>query len=86
MNTAFSRDQATRIYVQHRLKEEGKTLFEWLQRGAFIYVCGDASRMAKDVHQALIDVIAEHGNRSSEQAEAYLDQLKQEKRYQKDVY
>ncbi|BBN59218.1 assimilatory sulfite reductase (NADPH) flavoprotein subunit [Hydrogenovibrio marinus] len=86
MNTAFSRDQAARIYVQHRLKEEGKTFFEWLQRGAFVYVCGDASRMAKDVHQALIDVIAEHGNRSQEEAEAYLDQLKQEKRYQKDVY
>lgn len=86
MDVAFSRDTDQKVYVQHRMKEKGKDLYAWLEEGAHFYVCGDASRMAKDVHQTLIDVVAEHGGRSAEEAEAYVDQLKKDKRYQRDVY
>jgi sulfite reductase (NADPH) flavoprotein alpha-component len=86
MDVAFSRDTDQKVYVQHRMKEKGKDLYAWLEEGAHFYVCGDASRMAKDVHQTLIDVVAEHGGKSVEDAEAYVDKLKKDKRYQRDVY
>lgn len=86
MDVAFSRDQAEKIYVQDRLKEQASEVFAWLERGAHLYICGDANRMAKDVHQTLLDIIAEHGNLSGEQAEQYLKDLRSNKRYQKDVY
>ncbi|WP_409438927.1 assimilatory sulfite reductase (NADPH) flavoprotein subunit [Psychromonas sp. GE-S-Ul-11] len=86
MDVAFSRDQAEKIYVQDRLKENASEVFAWLERGAHLYICGDANRMAKDVHQTLLDIIAEHGQLSIEQAEDYLKSLRSNKRYQKDVY
>ncbi|WP_159821448.1 assimilatory sulfite reductase (NADPH) flavoprotein subunit [Colwellia sp. 20A7] len=86
MDVAFSRDQAEKIYVQDRLKEQASDVFAWLERGAHLYICGDANRMAKDVHQILIEIIAEHGKLSTEQAEDYLKSLRSNKRYQKDVY
>ena len=86
MDVAFSRDQAEKIYVQDRLKEQAAEVFSWLERGAHLYICGDANRMAKDVHQALIEIIAEQGKLSTEQAEQYLKELRSNKRYQKDVY
>jgi|TARA_B110000037_G_scaffold212998_2_gene266597 sulfite reductase (NADPH) flavoprotein alpha-component len=86
LDVAFSRDRAEKVYVQHRMAEHGKELYDWLEQGAYFYVCGDASRMAKDVHQTLIDVVAEHGGKSVEEAEAYVKALKKDKRYQRDVY
>nr|WP_236701276.1 assimilatory sulfite reductase (NADPH) flavoprotein subunit [Thalassomonas viridans] len=86
MNVAFSRDQAEKIYVQDRLKEQAKEVFAWLERGAHLYVCGDANRMAKDVHNTLLEIIAQQGGLSAEQAEDYLKTLRVSKRYQKDVY
>jgi sulfite reductase (NADPH) flavoprotein alpha-component len=86
MDVAFSRDQAEKIYVQQRLRENAAEVFEWLQQGAHIYICGDANRMAKDVHQALVDIVAEQGDLTPEQAESYLKSLRTSKRYQKDVY
>ncbi len=86
MDVAFSRDQPEKIYVQDRIKENAKEVFEWLERGAHLYICGDANRMAKDVHQTLVEIIAEHGQLSIEQAEDYLKSLRSHKRYQKDVY
>ncbi len=83
---AFSRDQEHKIYVQDRIRENGKTFCEWLERGAHVYVCGDAERMAKDVHAAMKDAISEHLNKSQEEAETYLTDLRKAKRYQKDVY
>ncbi|MDP9291269.1 MAG: sulfite reductase subunit alpha [Verrucomicrobiota bacterium] len=85
-NTAFSRDQAEKIYVQHRMLENGTELWSWLQEGAHFYVCGDASRMAKDVDAALHRVVETHGSLSAEAAAAYVQKLKTEKRYQRDVY
>ncbi|MCG9754800.1 assimilatory sulfite reductase (NADPH) flavoprotein subunit [Shewanella insulae] len=86
LDSAFSRDQAHKIYVQHRILERGETLWQWIERGAHLYICGDAERMAKDVHQALVTVIKQHGGKSEEQAEALLESLRSDKRYQKDVY
>ena len=86
MDVAFSRDQAEKIYVQDRIKENAKEVFEWLERGAHLYICGDANRMAKDVHNTLVDVIASEGGLTPEQAEDYLKSLRSNKRYQKDVY
>jgi sulfite reductase (NADPH) flavoprotein alpha-component len=86
MDVAFSRDQAEKIYVQDRLKEQANEVFSWLERGAHLYICGDANRMAKDVHQTLVEIIQEHGKLSAEQAEDYLKSLRSNKRYQKDVY
>lgn len=83
---AWSRDQEEKIYVQHKIREEAAELWQWLQQGAHIYVCGDASRMAKDVEQALLDTIAEQGGLSPDDADEYLDNLRQEGRYQRDVY
>lgn len=86
MSVAFSRDQAEKIYVQHRLLENGAELWQWLQEGAHVYVCGDMHKMAKDVHAALLQIAIEHGDHTPEQAEAWLDSLMQAKRYQRDVY
>lgn len=86
LTTAFSRDQKEKIYVQHRLLEQGEEIWKWLEDGAHFYVCGDASKMAKDVHQALMDIAVEHGGKTPEDAKAYVAALKKEKRYQRDVY
>ncbi|MCF7717363.1 assimilatory sulfite reductase (NADPH) flavoprotein subunit [Aeromonas jandaei] len=86
ISLAFSRDQTHKIYVQDRLREAGLELYQWLEAGAHFYVCGDANRMAKDVQEALLDVIAEHGHKSREEAEEYLSELRRAKRYQRDVY
>lgn len=86
LDVAFSRDQPEKVYVQHRMVERAKELYSWLQEGAHFYVCGDASRMAHDVHEALIDVVEKQGGFSREVAEAYVDDLKKSKRYQRDVY
>lgn len=86
VSLAFSRDQANKIYVQDRLREAGLELYQWLEAGAHFYVCGDANKMAKDVQDALLEVIAEHGHKSREEAEEYLSELRRAKRYQRDVY
>jgi sulfite reductase (NADPH) flavoprotein alpha-component len=87
-DTAFSRDQAEKIYVQNRMQENGAELWKWLQEGAYFYVCGDAKRMAKDVHQMLITIAQEHGGKTPEAAKEYIEVqfAKTEKRYLKDVY
>jgi sulfite reductase (NADPH) flavoprotein alpha-component len=86
LEVAFSRDQPEKIYVQDRMREQAADLYDWLQKGAFFYVCGDAERMARDVHRTLIDIVAAEGRLSEEEAVAYVDQMKKEKRYQRDVY
>ncbi|MDS1309537.1 assimilatory sulfite reductase (NADPH) flavoprotein subunit [Marinobacter xiaoshiensis] len=86
LDVAFSRDQAEKRYVQHCLKENSAEVWAWLQRGASLYVCGDADKMAPDVHQALLDIASEQGGLNPEQAEDYLRQLNRDKRYQRDVY
>ncbi|PKF61705.1 assimilatory sulfite reductase (NADPH) flavoprotein subunit [Psychromonas sp. psych-6C06] len=86
LDLAFSRDQAQKIYVQDRLKENAAEVYQWLQDGAHFYVCGDANRMAKDVHTALIEIISEQGNKNLEEAEQELNELRKAKRYQRDVY
>jgi sulfite reductase (NADPH) flavoprotein alpha-component len=86
IDVAFSRDQAEKVYVQDRIRENGAELHRWIADGAHVYVCGDAERMAPDVHQALIDVLAEHGGLSADEASAWLGQLQKDKRYQRDVY
>ncbi len=86
IDLAFSRDQANKIYVQDRLAENAAELFTWLERGAHLYLCGDMSRMAKDVEATLIDIIIAQGNKTTEQAVQYLKDLRNAKRYQKDVY
>ena len=88
LDTAFSRDQAHKIYVQDRMRENGAELWKWLQQGAYFYVCGDAKRMAKDVHQTLIDIAREHGNLTPEAADTYVNKtlMKDERRYVRDVY
>ena len=86
LDTAFSRDQAQKVYVQDKMQEKSKELFSWLERGAYFYVCGDATRMAKDVETALLDVIARGSNGTLEHAAEYLAAMKKQKRYQRDVY
>lgn len=86
LDVAFSRDQPEKVYVQHRMLERAKELYGWLQEGAHFYVCGDASRMASDVHDALLAVVEHQGGFSREVAEAYVEDLKKSKRYQRDVY
>ncbi|MEO6034593.1 MAG: hypothetical protein ABIQ35_05000 [Verrucomicrobiota bacterium] len=86
LDTAFSRDQAEKIYVQQRMREQARELFAWQEAGAHFYVCGDALRMAKDVDAALHEVIQTGGNRTVEQSAEYVSRLKTEKRYQRDVY
>ena len=86
LDLAFSRDQAEKVYVQHRMKENAAELYQWLQDGAYFYVCGDASRMAHDVDRALHEIIAEQGGLDEEAAAARVKQLKDDKRYLRDVY
>ena len=86
LDLAFSRDQAEKIYVQNRMREKASELYAWLQEGAYFYVCGDASRMAKDVERALLQVIAEQSGTGDDGGRDYLAQLKKEKRYVRDVY
>ncbi|QCI11220.1 reductase [Pseudomonas putida] len=86
LDTAFSRDQAEKIYVQQRLREQGAPLWQWLQDGAYVYVCGDAQRMAKDVDAALREIVAEHGGMDMAAAAAYVEALGRAKRYRRDVY
>jgi sulfite reductase (NADPH) flavoprotein alpha-component len=86
MNVAFSRDQADKVYVQHRIEEQGAEVYEWLQQGAAIYVCGDAKHMAGDVHDALVNVLVSHGGHDTGSAQIYLKDLRRAGRYQRDVY
>jgi len=86
VNTAFSRDQEHKIYVQHRMQEEGSNLFSWLENGAYFYVCGDAHRMAKDVDAALHQIVEIHGKCTPQAAKDYVKSLKASKRYLRDVY
>jgi sulfite reductase (NADPH) flavoprotein alpha-component len=86
LELAFSRDQEDKIYVQDKMREHGAELFAWLVEGGYFFVCGDAYRMAKDVDNALHQLIATHGNLSEQQALDYVNQLKKEKRYVRDVY
>jgi sulfite reductase (NADPH) flavoprotein alpha-component len=86
LHTAFSRDQGKKVYVQDRMQENAAELYAWLERGAYFYVCGDASRMAKDVESALLDCIAKGSDGTLEHAAEYLAEMKKAKRYQRDVY
>ena len=86
LDVAFSRDQAQKVYVQDKLKAKGAEVWSWLQQGAHLYICGDGNRMAKDVHQALLEIAAAHGGLNAEAAADYFEQLRESKRYQKDVY
>ena len=86
LDLAWSRDQTEKVYVQQRMLENAKELFTWLEEGAGFYVCGDASRMAKDVDLALHQVVEKAGGKTAEQAADYVKKLKTEKRYQRDVY
>lgn len=86
IDLAFSRDGDKKVYVQHKMSENSKELFEWLENGAYFYVCGDKEHMAKDVHNTLIDIIEKEGAMSREDAESYLAELQKAKRYQRDVY
>lgn len=86
MDVAFSRDTPEKVYVQHRMLEKRRELFEWLERGAVVYVCGDEKHMAKDVHETLLTIIAEEGQLKREDAEQYIATMQQQKRYQRDVY
>jgi len=86
LDLAFSRDQPDKIYVQHRMLEKAAALWSWLEAGAHFYVCGDASRMAKDVDATLHRIIENHGGKTLEEAKAYVAKLKSNKRYQRDVY
>ncbi len=86
LDVAFSRDRKEKIYVQHRMQENSRELFRWLEDGAVLYVCGDEKRMAKDVHETLIRIIEKEGGLSREQAEEYVANLAAENRYRRDVY
>ena len=86
IDMAWSRDQKEKVYVQDKLREQGAELWRWINDGAHIYVCGDANRMAKDVEQALLEVIAEFGGMDAETADEFLSELRVERRYQRDVY
>lgn len=85
-DTAFSRDQEHKIYVQHRIQENAEEFWKWLDNGAHLFVCGDAIRMAKDVDAALHKIIMEQGGKSDEEANIYIEEMKKEKRYKRDVY
>ena len=86
LDVAFSRDQADKVYVQHRMRERGKELWDWIQSGAHFYVCGDANRMAKDVDAELLQIAATHGGKSVDQSAEWLADLRSQKTYQRDVY
>jgi len=86
--TAWSRDQEEKVYVQHRLKEHGKEVWDWFENGAYFYICGDKQYMAKDVHRALIDIAIEHGGMSEDDATHFIEKtmMREQKRYLRDVY
>ncbi|KFK93457.1 MULTISPECIES: NADPH-dependent assimilatory sulfite reductase flavoprotein subunit [unclassified Serratia (in: enterobacteria)] len=86
IDLAWSRDQPHKVYVQDKLREQGAEIWRWIQQGAHIYVCGDANRMAKDVENTLLALVAEHGGMDTEQADEFLSELRFERRYQRDVY
>ena len=86
VNLAFSRDQQQKIYVQHKMVQYGEAFFEWLQEGAYVYVCGAKEPMSVDVENTLLYIIQKHGNLTTQQAEEYVERLKEEGRYLKDVY
>ncbi|MGY3570866.1 assimilatory sulfite reductase (NADPH) flavoprotein subunit [Vibrio paucivorans] len=86
LDVAFSRDQHEKVYVQHRILEQAEQVWQWIQEGAYLYVCGDATRMAKDVHEAFIAVAEQEGKMSRDDAEEFINNLRKEKRYQRDVY
>lgn len=86
MDVAFSRDQDEKVYVQDKLRAAGRDIYDWIERGATIYVCGDANAMAHDVHEALLEILAQHRNLDADGAADALKQLQKEKRYQRDVY
>ncbi len=86
LDLAFSRDQAEKIYVQTRMKEQGADMYAWLEEGGYFYVCGDATRMAKDVDKALHEIIMEHGGKTETQSVEYVNSMKKDKRYLRDVY
>jgi sulfite reductase (NADPH) flavoprotein alpha-component len=88
LDLAFSRDQQEKVYVQHLMKEQAAELWSWLQNGAYFYVCGDAHRMAKDVHRALTEIACEQGGLAPDAAAEYVNitLMKTEKRYLRDVY
>ena len=86
LDTAFSRDQAEKIYVQDRMREKGEKFYAWLERGAALFVCGDAKHMANDVDLALREIIETHGGLNAEATEDYIEVMKRKKRYVRDVY
>lgn len=86
INTAFSRDQAQKVYVQHKMEKQSAELFDWLESGAHVYVCGAKEPMSVDVEQTLLGIIRKEGNKNAAQAESYLEQLRETGRYIKDVY
>jgi sulfite reductase (NADPH) flavoprotein alpha-component len=86
LSLAFSRDQAQKIYVQDRMREAGAEIWQWLEEGAYFYVCGDASRMAKDVDSTLRDIVKQHGGFDDIDTVNYMRKLNMQKRYLRDVY
>ena len=86
LNVAFSRDQKEKIYVQHKMLKHGKELYEWLENGASLYVCGAKEPMSVDVEDTLFQIVQKFGNKSIEEAVQFVEQLKDESRYLKDVY
>ena len=86
LDVAFSRDQGSKVYVQHRMREKSRELYAWLQEGAHFYVCGSVNPMAADVHATLVGIVQSEGGKSKEEAEAYVVGLREQGRYQRDVY
>jgi sulfite reductase (NADPH) flavoprotein alpha-component len=86
INTAFSRDQAEKVYVQHKMQRQSAELFRWLESGAYVFICGAKEPMSLDVEHTLLEIIRREGNKNAAQAEAYLEELKEAGRYTKDVY
>jgi len=86
VNVAFSRDQQQKVYVQHKMKKHSADFFNWIESGAYIYLCGAKEPMSVDVENTILEIISLEGNVSKEKAEEYLNKLKEEGRYLKDVY
>ena len=86
LDLAFSRDQKDKVYVQHKMMDASTEFFKWLEQGAYIYVCGDAKYMAKDVDNTLFQIVKKEGGFSNDQTKSYLDNFKRDKRYLRDVY
>lgn len=86
LDLAFSRDQREKVYVQHLMRKRGAQLWQWLQDGAHLYICGNAAPMAKDVDRTLCEIVSQHGHLDSAAADSYLHSLSASKRYHRDVY